>query len=220
MDAEAADAAEGGRFVKALMWLKRDLRTIVIAVVAAAVTAGGPAMAHGVAHALFAHNADKVDGKHAVGSGAALGNAAGKLVTTAGNGKFAPKFITLRSFQAVNPAFDSLAGATSSGTALTIMTMQDLPAGTYVITGQVGVNSSGTTTSRVICETTLGSATTHAITSIGGGAGNIFQNTIPVTLRSTVGATSDVTLRCWTENLTGGAPFVSSDGTRLVAIKV
>jgi hypothetical protein len=76
-----------------MKWLKRDLRTVVVAVIAAAVTAGGPALAHGVQHALFAHNADKVDGKHAVGSGATTTQAAGKLVTTGANGRFAPKFM-------------------------------------------------------------------------------------------------------------------------------
>ena len=76
-----------------MRWLKRDLRTIVVAVVAASVTAAAPAVAHGVQHALFAHNADKVDGKHAVGSGATTIQAAGKLVATGTNGRFAPKFI-------------------------------------------------------------------------------------------------------------------------------
>ena len=76
-----------------MKWLKRDLRTVVVAVVAAAVTAGAPALAHGVQHALFAHNADKVDGIHAVGAGATPSQAAGKLVATGGNGRLAPKFM-------------------------------------------------------------------------------------------------------------------------------
>jgi len=40
----------------------------------------GPAIAHGVQHALFAHNADKVDGKHAVAASASASKRAGKLV--------------------------------------------------------------------------------------------------------------------------------------------
>ena len=76
-----------------MKWLKRDLRTMVVAVVAAAVTAGAPALAHGVQHALFAHNADKVDGIHAVGAGATPAQAAGKLVATGAGGRFAPKFM-------------------------------------------------------------------------------------------------------------------------------
>jgi hypothetical protein len=87
--------------------LKRDLRTVVVAVIAAAVTAGGPALAHGVQHALFAHDADKVDGRHAVGAGASLSAAAGKLVATGANGRFAPKFLPAsyagpRAFATVN----------------------------------------------------------------------------------------------------------------------
>jgi hypothetical protein len=73
--------------------IRRDMRTIVVAVVAAAVTAGAPAVAHGVKHALFAHRADNVDGKHAVGSTASASKAAGKLVATGSNGKFATKFL-------------------------------------------------------------------------------------------------------------------------------
>jgi hypothetical protein len=80
----------------------------VVAVVAASVTAAVPAMAHGVEHALFAHNADKVDGKHAVGSVATTTQAAGKLVTTGSSGRFAPKFIPTsfagpRAFASLDP---------------------------------------------------------------------------------------------------------------------
>lgn len=90
-----------------MRWLKRDLRTVVVAVAAASVTAAVPALAHGVQHALFAHNADKVDGRHAVASTATLNTAAGKLVTTGPNGRFASKFIpksfaSPRAFATVN----------------------------------------------------------------------------------------------------------------------
>ncbi|MFN2490096.1 MAG: hypothetical protein ABR529_10220 [Actinomycetota bacterium] len=60
-------------------WSK-EIRTIVIAVVAAAVTAGAPAMAGAVVS--FARNADKVDGKHAVGAAASVAKRKGKLVAT------------------------------------------------------------------------------------------------------------------------------------------
>ncbi len=53
----------------------------------------GPAFSDGVSHALFAHNSDKVDGKHAVGGAATLGQAAGKLVSHGSNGKLPAKFI-------------------------------------------------------------------------------------------------------------------------------
>ena len=77
--------------------LRMHLPTIVVAVVTAAVVAAAPAIGHGVQHALFAHNADKVDGKHAVGSGVSRSKAAGKLVATKkkgpAKGRFAAKFL-------------------------------------------------------------------------------------------------------------------------------
>ncbi|CAN5735416.1 hypothetical protein BH20ACT23_BH20ACT23_16350 [soil metagenome] len=63
---------------------KRDLRTVVIAVVAAAVT--GLAIP-AVSAVVRATNADKVDGRHAVGSGATQTERARKLVATGKNGK-------------------------------------------------------------------------------------------------------------------------------------
>jgi hypothetical protein len=46
--------------------LRSDLRTTVVAVVAASLVAGAPVVAHGVRHATFAHNADRIDRKNAV----------------------------------------------------------------------------------------------------------------------------------------------------------
>ena len=62
--------------------LRRHLSTILVAMVTAAVTAGGPAIAASIAD--YAKNADKVDGKHAVGSGASVTSRKGKLVATSG----------------------------------------------------------------------------------------------------------------------------------------
>jgi len=78
--------------VMGLRFIRKHLTTVVVAMITAMVTAGAPAMAHGV-HALFAHNADKVDGKHAVGSGATLISAQGKLVAHDGGGRLPAKFI-------------------------------------------------------------------------------------------------------------------------------
>ena len=63
---------------------KRDLRTAAIAVVAAAVTGlAVPA----VSAVVRATNADKVDGRHAVGSGTTRTDRARKLVATGQNGR-------------------------------------------------------------------------------------------------------------------------------------
>jgi hypothetical protein len=64
--------------------LRNHTETILVAMITAAVTAAAPALAHGVQHALFAHNADKVDGKHAVGAGSSVEARRGRLVATSG----------------------------------------------------------------------------------------------------------------------------------------
>jgi hypothetical protein len=95
-------------------WVRKDARTIVIAVVAASVTAAAPAIAHGV-HAAFAHNADKVDGKHAVGPGASLKAAGGKLVAAGANGKFSQKFIPKVAAAEIADDAETLDGVDSGG---------------------------------------------------------------------------------------------------------
>lgn len=42
--------------------VRENLKVILVATIAASIAAGAPAIAHGVRHALFAHNAGKVDG--------------------------------------------------------------------------------------------------------------------------------------------------------------
>lgn len=61
-------------------FFRRHLETIVVSAVVAAVTAGAPALARTVAD--FARNADKVDGKHAVGANASVEDRKGDLVAT------------------------------------------------------------------------------------------------------------------------------------------
>lgn len=62
--------------------LRKHLSTVVVAFVAGTIGASVPAVAHGVKHALFAHNAGKVDGKSAVSSSTPLAQRGDKLVAT------------------------------------------------------------------------------------------------------------------------------------------
>lgn len=71
---------------------RENVKLIVVAVAVLLVAWTAPAVAHGV-HAQFAHNADKVDGKHAVGPGATLNTAKGKLVAHNSLGQLPAKFI-------------------------------------------------------------------------------------------------------------------------------
>lgn len=87
--------------------LRRHTTTMLIAMVTAAVTAGGPALAAAVAQAV---NADKVDGKHAVAAGASVANRKGKLVATSGKTGRLPNNIIAKA-----PNADKLDGVNSTG---------------------------------------------------------------------------------------------------------
>lgn len=64
------------------MRTKLPLVLSVTALVVAVLGTTGPAVAHGVRHALFAHNAGKVDGRDATGFNGSLAVRKGKLVAT------------------------------------------------------------------------------------------------------------------------------------------
>jgi hypothetical protein len=61
---------------------KLPLAISIAALVVALSGPPGPAVAHGIRHALFANNADRVDGKHAVSAAATVNRRKGKLVAT------------------------------------------------------------------------------------------------------------------------------------------
>jgi hypothetical protein len=86
---------------------RTHLPTIVVAAVTAMVTAGAPALAGSVVD--FARNADKVDGKHAVGFSASIAGRAGKLVATNAAGRLPNNIIA----KAADP--DQLDGIDSAG---------------------------------------------------------------------------------------------------------
>jgi hypothetical protein len=67
--------------------LAHDLRVAVVAVAAASLVVAAPKVVDTVA------NADKVDGKHAVGAGASLNQRAGKLVATNSQGRLPDNII-------------------------------------------------------------------------------------------------------------------------------
>lgn len=64
--------------------LRRHATTVAVAMITAAVTAGGPSA---LAAAYDAVNADKVDGRHAVGAAATQAQRAGKLVAANADGR-------------------------------------------------------------------------------------------------------------------------------------
>lgn len=96
---------------------RKHAATIAVAMVTAVVTANAPAIAHGV-HAMFAHNADKVDGLHAVKSNATKKKRRGKLVATSAKTGRLPNNIIKKAPDANKlDGFDSLAFLKAGDTA-------------------------------------------------------------------------------------------------------
>jgi len=108
--------------VKSKLGGKLPIVLSVTALVVALLGSTTPAIAHGVQHALFAHNSDKVDGKHAVASTASLDQAGGKLVATLGTGpnkgRIARKFIN-SAYAQVNAGGSFVASRTRNFSAVT-----------------------------------------------------------------------------------------------------
>jgi S-layer homology domain len=103
---------------------------------------------------------------------------------------------------------------TSSGTATSIATLADLPAGAYVVTGTWvatahGANAGG----RVVCNLTAGAATGRAVAVVNNTPA-VGQESMASVVAGTLAAGDEVNLSCWVESLTGS---VSVSSTRVVA---
>ncbi len=116
------------------MFKKDNLKLIVIATVCLVVGLSAPAIGHGV-HAQFAHNADKVDGKHAVGAGASTNQRKGKLVATSGTSGRLPNNIIAKA-----PDADTLDGVDSTGFLRTTAKAADAETLDGKDSTQIGVN--------------------------------------------------------------------------------
>jgi hypothetical protein len=105
---------------------------------------------------------------------------------------------------------------TNAGTATSIATLADLPAGAYVVSGTWVATASGPAAGgRVVCNLTAGASTGRAIASIlNPGTG---QESMASVLTGTLAAGDAVNLSCWTEGLTG---TISVSSTRVVAYPV
>jgi len=116
-------------------FFRENVKLIIVAVAAILLGLTAPAVGHGV-HAQFAHNADKVDGRHAVGAAASIANRKGKLVATNSSG-YLPNNIIKSA-----PNSTRLGGFTHAEMASMPLLVQG--AG---VTGTAAVSSSGVTLS-------------------------------------------------------------------------
>jgi hypothetical protein len=105
-----------------LGFIRREAKLLLTAGFCLVVGLATPAIGHGVEHALFAHDAHKVDGKHAVGFAATKAVRAGKLVATSRNTGRLPNNIIAKA-----PNANRLDGIDSSGFSRTGHTHDDLP---------------------------------------------------------------------------------------------
>lgn len=106
--------------------------------------------------------------------------------------------------------------ATSSGTAETMASLT-LPEGAYSIVAAWSANGfGGDTSARVVCDLAAGTSSARAVARVGFGAGEASQHSMSTTTVAEIGeGGSAATLACWTENLTGSAPFIG--GVNIVA---
>ena len=118
--------------------LRRDLRTIVIAMTASALVFSAPALADGVRHALFAHNADKVDNIHAVGAGASATTRANKLVATNRAGRLPNNIIAKAPAAGLADRAKTADSAKSADALVSLNALQGRPC---TVAGQAGTTS-------------------------------------------------------------------------------
>jgi len=104
----------------------------------------------------------------------------------------------------------SLDDAPNSASAESIVTLSDLPAGTYAVTATWGASRSGTTTARVVCNLTGGSEEVRSIQSVGSDPGYALQNSMASTMAVELSAGDPINLSCHAENVTPatGAPNI------------
>jgi hypothetical protein len=114
----------------------------------------------------------------------------------------------------------TLAGATDTATAQVVASVDGVPAGTYVITGQV--HAQGGTSARLVCQSVVdGTQVQRAIGRVGSGAGQSSQLALPVTASAVVPTgPADVDVRCHAEDLGGAAPSISAARTSVLVMRV
>ena len=114
--------------------VRKHASTILVAAVTAMVTASAPAIAEVVAD--FAKNADRVDGKHAVGPGTPINERVGKLVAVGNTGRL-PNNIIARA-----PDANLLDGIDSAGFVLDGDTIQEA---VHAATAEQAINADNAT---------------------------------------------------------------------------
>jgi hypothetical protein len=112
------------------------------------------------------------------------------------------------SFEARNPGPVTLTG-TDSGSANSLATLSGLSPGSYLVSARVQLNSSATTSSRVVCDVSLGGKSLNGIADIGTSNGNVAHSVVTMTFNVSLVSSDSANLKCHREALTGSAPTAS-----------
>jgi hypothetical protein len=110
--------------------------------------------------------------------------------------------------EAVNTAPVTLTGI-DAGSANSIATVSNLPAGDYLVIARVQLNSVSTSTARVSCLASLGGKNAVATVDVGGNANSVDHVPATITFNTTLASAGDANVKCWHDTLTGGAPSAS-----------
>lgn len=111
--------------------------------------------------------------------------------------------------EAVNTGPVTITGI-DAGSANSIATLSGLPAGDYLVTARVQLNTSGTSAASVSCRASLGGKTALAVADIGSNANSVDHLPIVITFNGTLGSVGTANVQCWHDTLTGGAPTATN----------
>jgi hypothetical protein len=112
------------------------------------------------------------------------------------------------------------------GVIVTVLAIEDLPTGQYVISGNVLAKSQpGTTESMVMCSVHVGTAMAgRSLTRIGTDQGHVLEATLPLAGQTTIAnGTADLEVRCNAPLLNGDGPVVGGGDipvTQVIATRV
>jgi Collagen triple helix repeat (20 copies) len=146
-----------------------------------------------------------LDGVFGVAGPAGSPGSQGSAGTTGATGPVGPS----TSREAVNNGPVTITGI-DAGSANSIATLSGLPAGDYLVTARVQLNTSGTSAASVSCRASLGGKTALAVADIGSNANSVDHLPIVITFNGTLGSAGNANVQCWHDTLTGGAPTATN----------
>jgi hypothetical protein len=121
------------------------------------------------------------------------------------------------SIEARNAGPVSITG-TDSGSANSVVTQTGVSEGSYLLVARTQLNSVSTTSSRIVCDASLGGKTAQGSVDIGTTAGNVAHSVITITFNVVVAGTGTANLSCYADTLDGTAPTATGSYVELLQV--